>query len=220
MEMHPSNPFFNRGTHESREPSPGPKSSAPSERHSTNPFRRPKRTTMPTGHEDTDDSNAELPTGHTDNDCDSPDLPTTSGPGPDPDPEIPDLTATAGTSPSTAMPDSPQESPSHHDSASTSTALGPTTPAVGRIPVDIRARRAGRRGLNLHVHWGDQDAAAPSSSTPAPPQDDDQPVEATPEQHQNLAARSPPNPPNQPPTTQSAPDPGASQPNNNMFIIQ
>lgn len=212
--MHHSNPFFNRETHERREPSPGPTSTAPSQGQSTNPFRRAKRTTMPTGHEDTDNPNA----GHTNNECSSPDLPTTSSP--DPDREITDLAATAGTSPSTAMPDSLQESTSsQRDSASTNTALGSATPAAGRFPVNIRARRAGRRGLNLHVHWGDQDAAASSSSTPAPPQDE-QPAETPDQQPLSPATDSPSNPPNQPPTAQSAPNPGASQPSNNMFFIQ
>ncbi|KAK7972979.1 hypothetical protein PG996_007201 [Apiospora saccharicola] len=224
--MHPSNPFFNPETHERQERSPGPTSPPPSEHRSTNPFRRAKRTPMSTGQEDTESPNTNLPTRHTDNDCASPDSPTTSGrdpgPDPDPDPDISNLAPTAGTSPSTPMTDSPQESPAaQHGLASTGTIRGPTTPAAGNIPVNIRARRASRRGLNLHVHWGDRDAAASSSATPDPPQDE-QPEEqaTTPEQPQSPPAGPPPNPPNQPPTAPSAPDPGASQPNNNMYIIQ
>ncbi|KAK8102675.1 hypothetical protein PG984_015821 [Apiospora sp. TS-2023a] len=221
--MHPSNPFFNPETHERQERLPGPTSPPPSEIRSTNPFRRAKRTPISTGQEDTDSPNANLPTCHTDNDCASPDSPTTSGrdPGPDPDPEISNLAATAGTSSSTPMTDSPQENPAaQHGLASTGITRGPTTPAAGNIPVNIRARRAGRRGLNLHVHWGDRDAAASSSSTPDPRQDEQPEEQATPEQPQSPPAGSPPNPPNQPPTAPSAPDPGASQPNNNMYIIQ
>ncbi|KAK7918248.1 hypothetical protein PG985_010122 [Apiospora marii] len=76
-----------------------------------------------------------------------------------------------------ASTESPTISGVDHDSASTRTALGPTTPEAGRFPINIRARRAGPRGLNLHVHWGDQNppaesppaAAAAVAAAPPPP---------------------------------------------------
>ncbi|KAK8073661.1 hypothetical protein PG994_004560 [Apiospora phragmitis] len=104
-----------------------------------------------------------MPTSHTDDGPSNPDLTATSGPdpNPDPDPEILRSPSPAGTPLSTPMPDSPREDAAGQH-APASPASVPTSPAAGNIPVDIRARRTGRRSLNLHVRWGDQEAAAAS----------------------------------------------------------
>ncbi|KAK8024234.1 hypothetical protein PG993_012300 [Apiospora rasikravindrae] len=206
MKMHPSNPFFNPEIYERGEPSTGATPPDTSGRRSTNPFRRAKSTPTPTGQADDGRS------------C--PDL--TANSDSEPDPEILHSPVTTETPLSAPMPDPPQEGAASQQ-ASASTASAPTsTSAAVNIPVDIRARRAGRRGLNLHVHWSDEEAAATASpSTPAP-QHNEQPSESTTtttEQPQNPPAQTPPNPPNQPPITPSAPRPPANTPNN-MYIIQ
>ncbi|KAK7946736.1 uncharacterized protein PG986_011057 [Apiospora aurea] len=211
MAMHPSNPFFNPETHERREPSPGPTTPSTPERHSTNPFRRPKRTSMATSHAEAD--------GHS---CS--DLLTTSDS--EPDLEIPRSPATTETPHSETMTDSPQEGAASHPDTAGTAAVPTSTPAAGNIPADIRAQRAGRRGLNLHVHWSDHEAeaaaaTASSSSTPAP-QQNEQPTETTTttaSQPQNPHAQPPTNPPNQSPAAPSASRPSGNTPNN-MYIIQ
>ncbi|KAK6856754.1 hypothetical protein PG995_006941 [Apiospora arundinis] len=160
LRMHPSNPFFTPAAQGGRGNLSLPTSpSTPENRRSssTNPFRRVRDTPILTRHTDEDSSRSGSP--------------VTPSPRADSDPDSeilhPDATAGAAErSPlASPVPGSPQERTGSQPYEST--ALVPmSSPAGGNIPVDIRARRSGRRGLNLHVHWPDHDHAAAASSSP------------------------------------------------------
>ncbi|KAK8005370.1 hypothetical protein PG990_011407 [Apiospora arundinis] len=223
LRMHPSNPFFTPAAQGGRENLSLPTSpSTPENRRSssTNPFRRVRDTP--------------ILTRHTDEDSPRSGSPVTPSPRADSDPDSeilhPDATAGAAErSPlASPVPGSPQERTGSQPYEST--ALVPmSSPAGGNIPVDNRARRSGRQGLNLHVHWPDHDHAAAASFSPTqapqPPQNNnnEQPTETTtttPEQPQDSSGQPPANPPNQPPTTSAASEPGANPPNNMFFVQQ
>lgn len=221
--MHPSNPFFNseacrRGGFSTTPTSPDntEEPTIPS----TNPFRRARDTPTPTSHAEEDHSSLDLPVS------------ARLGPDLDSDPEVPHpvdtSTASAEESQSTPpMPESPQGSTADQHAWSSTASVRVSRPAVENIPAAIRAQHSGRRGLNLHVHWGDEGAAgaetaSSASPDPQPTHDIEQPAGTTtitiPDQPDQPPAQPPADSPNQPPPTPAAPTPGANPPN--MFIFQ